>query len=927
MDFHYKLVLMRRFFLLFTLFLWGNTLFSANQPIFINDRQSPTITEFMASNNSMVQDNKGRYPDWVELYNPTQNTINLSGWFLSDNEARLHKWRFPETMLMPGQYKVVYLSGDNDVTDPMYLHASFSLKAEGEPLILTKPDGTTKAWYFDGAYPAQYTDVSYGLVGNEYKYLVSPTPGKANAGEFFLPPLFFSKPNGYYNNAFALEINSNESNVTVYYSLNGSVPDSVNGIKYVSPLTISKTSVVRAVGYKKGYRRSTSATSSFLFTTDVLKQPAAPPGYPLEWGPYIEMSGNAIADYEMDPEICNNPVYASRIEGALKELPVLSIVADIGHLFSSSEDPENGGIYYYSGAPIGNTTYALGKEWERPASVQYFEPGGNGFSIDCGIKINGGHSRRNEKSPKHSFRLLFKNEYGGSRLNYDIFNEEGAVTSFSRLVLRAGYNNTWTHSDANQRKKSQYILDSWAKDTYKAMGNVAAHNKFVHLYLNGLYWGLYNISERMDEHFMESYFEGEADDFDVIKDYTELASGDMAAWNELNKAISASGLSTESYQKLIGNNPDGSPNPATAKLIDAQNLIDYMLLNFYAGNSDWDHHNWVSARNRNNPEGFKFLPWDSEVVFMGVNNDVTNKNNRNCPSGVFQGLLKNSDFKTLLADRIYLHFFNNGLLTPQRVAEVYMGRADEVRNSMICESARWGDYRRDVHSWGSSPFELYTIDHWELALDDLLDNYFPKRTEVVISQLKKAGYYPLLDAPEIDKTNTVIAKGDKVFIGSTATEVYYTLDGSDPRLPGGGLSSTAIRYSKTNGATIHNTSIVTARAKSGDQWSAMDQAAFSVTWPVNTDGLAMNGSNDQFIAFPNPAKNNVLFQFYNNGAGNGQIEIYSVLGKHIATIKPDATSMGITQVEYDVSVLAKGVYVCLLKSDKTALSIKLVVAD
>jgi hypothetical protein len=113
----------------------------------------------------------------------------------------------------------------------------------------------------------------------------------------------------------------------------------------------------------------------------------------------------------------------------------------------------------------------------------------------------------------------------------------------------------------------------------------------------------------------------------------------------------------ENYQKLLGNNHDGTPNPDYERMVNPENLIDYVMLNMYAGTQDWDFHNWVAARRRTDSEGFHFLVWDAESIFGGNNvSSVINGGQYNRPSGVFSDLMKIEQFKSLFISRVNKHF-------------------------------------------------------------------------------------------------------------------------------------------------------------------------------------------------------------------------------------------------------------------------------
>ena len=159
----------------------------------------------------------------------------------------------------------------------------------------------------------------------------------------------------------------------------------------------------------------------------------------------------------MDPNVVNDPAYSGVIINALKSMPTVSIVMSIDDLFGPS------GIY---SNPTGE-----GVAWERRSSVEWIDPTGNGheFQIDCGIRPQGGASRNPGTSPKHGFRLLFKEMWGPSKLKFEMF-KDSAVDEFDTLVLHARFNDAWVWNGAS----AQYIRDMWCRDTQLAMGRAFA---------------------------------------------------------------------------------------------------------------------------------------------------------------------------------------------------------------------------------------------------------------------------------------------------------------------------------------------------------------------------------------------------------------------------------------------------------------------
>ena len=576
------------FFLLIFLFIYS-----------ISIAQSVRINEFMALNETKLTDENGDFSDWIEIYNPSASSVNLQGWGLTDDNTKPLKWQFPAININAGEYLVVFASSKDRKTAGQQLHTNFNLKGTGEYLALVMPTGIAVT-AFNPAFPAQQNDYSFGYYNGNYIEFSNPTPGKDNASSAgrIIPVPIFSQKHGFYESSFQLQLSSSISNAVLYYTTDGSVPSKTNGSLYISPITISTTTIVRAVAIVTGELPGKIGTQTYLFLNNVLGQTNTPAGYPAAWGPYTAITGNAIADYEMDPEMMKDATFAASVKKALTELPTISIVTDKSNLFSSSSDPNTGGIYIYTGAPITNTTYDVGRDWERPISMEYFD-NDSSFQVNCGIRIQGGHGRRPEKSCKHSFLLVFDSKYGPAKLNYPIVGKDG-IAEFENIILRAGFGNSWVHQDNTQRIKATYQEDIWTKDTQRAMGHPSGNSQYVHLYINGMYWGMYAPSERMDKEFAESHIGGNEDDWDVIKDYAEVSDGDIAAWNKMMTMANAGLESNENYQFIQGKNADGTPDYLSESMVDVVNLADYMLVNFYGGNTDWDHHNWSAMRNRLN---------------------------------------------------------------------------------------------------------------------------------------------------------------------------------------------------------------------------------------------------------------------------------------------------------------------------------------
>ena len=542
--------------------------------------------------------------------------------------------------------------------------------------------------------------------------------------------LMFSQPHGFCDAPFSLTISVIDGlpeGAVIRYTVDGSEP-TLGSQAYTQALDIKTTTILRAAAFSATARLTPVTTATWIFAADVLKQSDHPAGYPDEWGYYTQIGGIATADYGMDPEMTNDKKLAPKIIEGLKSLPVLSIVTDKDNLFSHENDEERGGIYIFTGPPVGDNT---GHGWTRPASIELIGgPQQHDLTIDCGLRLHGGHGRLAEKNPKHSFRLVFKAQYGPKSLEYPVFGTE-EPQKFDQLVLRCHFGNSWQHWAEGNREKAQYTRDVWARRMQRKMGQTSVNALYVNLFLNGMYWGVYNIAERVNDRFGKDHLGGAKTDIDVVKieedggNHHEASEGTLDVWEEMVEKVSAVNQDPASLDQL-------------ESLLDIDAFIDYMLINQYAGNTDWDHHNWyaINRRGTDSP-GFRFLCWDSEIIFENVYENVLGKNNGNAfPTGIFHNLLKNDDFARRYVHRAKELLTDDGFLGQQSVVEVWDSLYNTISKAIYAEAARWGDYRRDVPSGYGYASIAYTVDDTYMReRNRLLNDYFPYRTDIVLSDI------------------------------------------------------------------------------------------------------------------------------------------------------------------------------------------------
>jgi hypothetical protein len=773
------------------------------------------ISEFMANKGSALTariDGKWIRPDWIEICNATNQAVNLEGWYLTDSRENLTKWRLPRMLVGPGRYEVVFASEKDRKYSPANYpyfdgtryHTNFELDRAGEYLALVRPDAVTVAHEYAPEYPRQRGFVSYGVAGagDRYGYFPNPTPGAQNDSiciSEVVADTKFSHDRGFYDAAFSLSITTETEGAIIRYTTDGSTPTEAYGRVYNRPITIATTTIVRAMAFKPGRLSTNVDTQSYIFLADVVRQTGA--GFPDTWG-------HKGADYEMDPVVVGQ--YRDTIVNDLKSVPTVSLVADRDNWFSRTE-----GVY---ANPDWEDQYE--EEAERAVSVEFFDPAGDAgqFQIDAVVRIAGGSSTAGWKSDKLSMRLKFQEPHGPTKLNFPLF-EEGSADRFDTLVLDARLNNAWNYGrNDTQRRRAQYTRDQFVSDIQNALGGYGHHGQHVHLYLNGLYWGLYNLHERPDGAFAASYFGGNKKDYDAIKhNENNVVSGSNADYRRMFD-IAQGGLSSDVRYGLIQEH------------LDVPDFIDYMITNFYYGNTDWSHQNWYATRNIFDPEGrWRYHSWDAEKGMQSLHDNVTGKDDGyGSPAYLHQRLRSNAEYRMLFADHVHRHFFYDGVLTVDNATALYRRRLNVVDRAVVGESARWGDNR--IEQGGVR----YNRDqHWVAQRDWLLNTYFPQRTNIVLNQLKSRDLYPDVKAPSFDPHGGSDASGIVLRMtnlnGSGA--IYYTTDGADPRL-NVGRDPVGPRY--TGSVTLTASVRVKARVYSGGNWSALNEAIFAVG-PVARD--------------------------------------------------------------------------------------------
>lgn len=544
------------------------------------------INEICAKNTSYAAPDGGFY-DWIEIYNSSSNAVDLSGYGLSDNAGKPYKYTFPDNSIINGKQRLIIFCDSLNPQIDGCCTAAFGISTNGETITLTDCNGkTVDAVTFE----QMQENISYGRIpdGSEKFAFMETTPNAPNNEKSVIsvdvPEPVLSNEGGFYSDKFSLSVTVPEG-TTVYYTLDGSQPTVLSEI-YNSPIDVIDIS---------------SSENKLSAITDITTMTYFPPSKPVDKAFVI----NAVA---VDAEgNYSDTVTASYFIGYqnrasyYQNMKVISIVTDSDNLF----DDEKGIYVNGSNSTNGsNCNYdQRGTEWERPASIQIFEGGKLQHTQNIGIRIHGGISR---VYPQKSFNVYARSQYGASKLEFDLFSGNliseatgKKIKKFDSFILRNGGD----FSDYSRfRDKLNQAVVSDRDFLTQGMETCV-------VFINGEFWGRYEITEKIDCDFVNSHFDVGKNNICIIKN-EQLEDGNeetLNEWSDLYGWIRSTDFSIEeNYIQLC-------------EKVDMQSFMDYVSAEIYFNNMDWGCNNmamWKSTIcDSSNPYAdgkWRFILFDTE---------------------------------------------------------------------------------------------------------------------------------------------------------------------------------------------------------------------------------------------------------------------------------------------------------------------------
>ncbi|MBQ6647023.1 MAG: lamin tail domain-containing protein [Clostridia bacterium] len=643
------------------------------------------INEVMASTTVALTRNAPSY-DWLELRNNTNQTVDISGYGLSDNSAKPRKWQFPNgTTIAPGGYLPVYLSGtgtDSTEPSPAPYYTNFRLSStEGETLVFSDPTGQVLDICYLGA---QYSDISYGRLGSStdsgFVYLTESTPGRQNVGTGYAEHMdapSFSQPGGLYPAGTVLTLNlSCEPGATVYYTLDASEPNvgDLNGhtfpvdpefssvvsgqtrtYRYSGPITIDKTTVVRAMTVKDGQLNSQVATQTYFVgvshTMDVVSLVLDPEDL---WS-YEYMVGL----YVKGPNATSKSPYGSPDKGA--------------NFWSTAE---------------------------KAANVEVFgEDGSTVLSQACGVRLHGQYSRTEKQK---SFKIIARSKYGSNRFFAALFSNRD-YTEYQSFLLRS------SGQDWNKTRMRDSILSALAADIYTKNQDPASplyqpdthpvmyqETELSVVYLNGVYWGEYNLRERINAFSIcqwEGWDPAVKDSIDLQKANDTVMQGTKESWTSVKDWYTKNGLDTDEKLAYI------------EQKVDVWNYLNWCAVQIYTGNTDLL--NCKKYRCELTDGKWRWVLFDLDWAFTTDTNSInrwwhvggvekTDKSSAPLDNSLFLALMDNNKckdyFMTLLADMLANEWSTDSIVS--RIQSRYFELEPEIDQ----HQSRWGMSRSEFDS-------------------------------------------------------------------------------------------------------------------------------------------------------------------------------------------------------------------------------------
>lgn len=534
-------------------------------------------------------------------------------------------------------------------TTTTYLHTNFKLKAGGQVVQLYNATGTLVN---SVSAPALLIDNTYGRHTNGSATLRILTPATPNATNntatpfvsYWNDPVSFSVPAGFYSSNQTVSITSTNVNSTIRYTLDGTKPTETSTV-YSGPITITKNTILRAGTFNTGYLPSNFETNTYFINQSV-------------------------------------------------SLPVFSISSKPASFFD-----ENEGIYVNGPTAVTSTCpdmphycYNYWKEWEKEIHIEYFDKGKVfKFEQDAGIKILGGWSRT---LAQKSVQIRAGEQYGKNSFDFPFYTEKKKTTvdKFETFTLRNGGNDfegTLLRDAVNHR-----VLNSMSCIDNNI--DFEAYQPVV-VFINGVYWGIHTMRERIDDSYFENNFGYKDDEIDYCEFEGEVKEGSNTEFLDMVNYINTNDLTVTANYNTV------------KSMLDINNYIDYMCAEIYHTNWDWPHNNIKFWQPKAVGGKWRFIYHDTDFSWGLFNYSTSSTNelnrvltdDRSVHSPMLAKLLTNSEFKNAFINRF--SDLMNTIYSPAQLKAVMDELKSEIEPEITRHVTKWpGSVSGSLTSWNGN---------------------------------------------------------------------------------------------------------------------------------------------------------------------------------------------------------------------------------
>lgn len=672
------------------------------------------INELVASNFKSYYDKVTKdYPDWIEIYNPNKEKVELGGYYFSDDINNLKKFKIAiaTSNSILGNGFLLYIANGNSPYSSNHI-INFSLSTYGETIFLTGKNGKTiiDSLSFDNL----KTDISIGrkLDGSsEIVKFQSPTPSASNNssipyGEKSPSPVFLNI-GGKYDQPFLLQINSNVPSAKIFYTIDGSDPNPSNlgGFVYEYKLDYQyRGSGFIGDSYFRPYRSylyyepiDLKKYLNKLFWISDIPGSYSPLVIREKKSPAVTVRAILIEDGKEPSDIISNTYFFSNDDPVQDKLPIISLTLNENQLKGFYDGIGVPGVdyenwRYKAGMEIGSNGLSpanykrTGRDAEIPANIEIYENGKQMLNQIIGLRIHGGWSRT---FPHKSFRLYARNFYGKDVMTYPFFKDL-PYEDFQRLILRNSGNDY----------SATFFKDAFVQRLTKFnQVDYQEYNPFV-VYINGEYWGMLNARERIDIKYFQRKYGFDEKDIDFLENNRQVIEGDATHFTNFIRSLSDIDLTSEETYKYVNT------------MMDIDNFIDYESAKIYVANTDWPINNiryWRYKTDKYEPKSpygldgrWRWVNIDNDGALIRSNLDSNFFDGVLSPTGEFstlllRSLIQNPTFKINFLTR-FSDLLNTAFL-PTRVLDEINYYKNLLEHDMINYMNRWNTNNQEISRW------------------------------------------------------------------------------------------------------------------------------------------------------------------------------------------------------------------------------------